>query len=561
MKPLLFLLFLALLGLTLVECETFQPNFENENAIRQIDLRGQIEVVTTSYTVRNVVEQNLQSYILAFAPRDVGIFASLQIYSNDTEEDNTRKDNLLTAEEITVNNDGIPEGTKFFRVDLLEPLEPDEVTAFHVISVFIHPYIPFPAEISQGESQYVIYHGDALCYSLYETTSQRSLFILASKNIEFYTKEEKSHLDLDKIEYGPFSDIEPLSSISIKIHSENNSPFATMRTMVREIEVSHWGNVAVEDSFLLVHNGAKLKNGFSRHDYQQSQQGDDPSFHGIMAHIPNAATDVYYRDQIGNISTSHLRYENDYQALEISPRYPMFGGWKVDFYMGYNLPASEVLSSKKSSSNSYVLEMQFNGPFAFVVYDSIEVRVILPEGATNIKWTSDEHIDSEDSDVRVTYLDTIGRPVLILKKANVVGIPPTEFKVTYSFSQLTMLQEPALIIIAFLAFFFVTIIYVRVDLSISVKKKNRSLLGTRVINLFCENGENMMAAYLASNTADGDVYLNNMRQKLPAIQKVSNRSIVGKLDDLLDTIKKNKKNLGPNIVQKYQQLLKQLGKF
>merc|ERR1712080_542896 len=116
-------------------------------------------------------------------------------------------------------------------------------------------------------------------------------------------------------------------------------------------------------------------------------------------------------------------------------------------------------------------------------------------------------------------------------------------------------------IIAFLAFFFVTIIYVRIDLSISVKKKNRSLLGTRVIDLFFENGENMIASYLASNTADGDLYLKNMRQKLPAIQKVSNRSIVGKLDDLLDTIKKNKKNLGPNIVQKYQQLLKQLGKF
>lgn len=32
-----------------------------------------------------------------------------------------------------------------------------------------------------------------------------------------------------------------------------------MSEVVRDIEISHWGNVRIEESFLLHHDGAKLK--------------------------------------------------------------------------------------------------------------------------------------------------------------------------------------------------------------------------------------------------------------------------------------------------------------
>jgi oligosaccharyltransferase complex subunit alpha (ribophorin I) len=43
--------------------------------------------------------------------------------------------------------------------------------------------------------------------------------------------------------------------------------------MERLIEVSHWGNIAVEESVDIEHSGAKLKGPFSRYDYQRSQDG------------------------------------------------------------------------------------------------------------------------------------------------------------------------------------------------------------------------------------------------------------------------------------------------
>lgn len=56
------------------------------------------------------------------------------------------------------------------------------------------------------------------------------------------------------------------------IHLENNSPFLTITSMERIIEVSHWGNIAVEENINLLHSGAKLKGSFSRYEYQRESQ-------------------------------------------------------------------------------------------------------------------------------------------------------------------------------------------------------------------------------------------------------------------------------------------------
>ena len=41
--------------------------------------------------------------------------------------------------------------------------------------------------------------------------------------------------------------------------------------MLRVIEVSHWGNIAVEETIDIYHSGAKLKGPFSRFDFMRRQ--------------------------------------------------------------------------------------------------------------------------------------------------------------------------------------------------------------------------------------------------------------------------------------------------
>lgn len=57
------------------------------------------------------------------------------------------------------------------------------------------------------------------------------------------------------------------------MHFENSSPFLSVSNLVRHIEVSHWGNIAVEETLDVYHSGAKLKGSFSRFEYQREQSG------------------------------------------------------------------------------------------------------------------------------------------------------------------------------------------------------------------------------------------------------------------------------------------------
>lgn len=47
--------------------------------------------------------------------------------------------------------------------------------------------------------------------------------------------------------------------MNIIVHCENNAPFVVATEVVRIIEVSHWGNIAVEEAISVVHKGAELK--------------------------------------------------------------------------------------------------------------------------------------------------------------------------------------------------------------------------------------------------------------------------------------------------------------
>src|SRR4051812_24443514 len=112
----------------------------------------------------------------------------------------------------------------------------------------------------------------------------------------------------------------------LEVHALNNYPMAKFASMARELEVSHWGAITVEEIYELRHAGAKLKGGFSRFDYQMRRTATSPSFRSLTTTLPGSASNIYYRDQIGNISTSDMRTDkNGDIELEIQTRFPIFG--------------------------------------------------------------------------------------------------------------------------------------------------------------------------------------------------------------------------------------------
>lgn len=172
---------------------------------------------------------------------------------------------------------------------------------------------------------------------------QKTNVKLASSSIRSYTKIQPVTSKGTTVTYGPYKEVQPFAVAEFAVHALNNKPFARFTSAIREVEVSHWGNVAVEEIYELEHSGAQLRGGFSRFDFQSRKQSTGPSFRSLKATLPAEVNNVYYRDQIGNISTSDMTWIGDVVELELRTRFPLFGGWKTQFYIGYNVPTTKML--------------------------------------------------------------------------------------------------------------------------------------------------------------------------------------------------------------------------
>ncbi|XP_015973939.1 dolichyl-diphosphooligosaccharide--protein glycosyltransferase subunit 1 isoform X2 [Rousettus aegyptiacus] len=389
------------------------PPLVNEDVKRTVDLSSHLAKVTAEVVLAHPgggSTSRATSFLLALEPEMEARLAHLgvQVKGEDEEE------NSLEVRETKIKG----KSGRFFTIKLPVALDPGTKISVIVETVYTHVLQPYPTQITQSEKQFVVFEGNHYFYSPYPTKTQTMRVKLASRNVESYTKLGNPTRSEDLLDYGPFRDIPAYSQDTFKVHFENNSPFLTITSMTRVIEVSHWGNIAVEETVDLKHTGAVLKGPFSRYDYQRQPDSGISSIRSFKTILPAAAQDVYYRDEIGNVSTSHLLILDDSVEMEIRPRFPLFGGWKTHYIVGYNLPSYEYLYNL---GDQYALKMRFvDHVFDEQVIDSLTVKIILPEGAKNIQVDSPYEISRAPDELHYTYLDTFGRPVIVAYKKNLV---------------------------------------------------------------------------------------------------------------------------------------------
>ena len=150
--------------------------------------------------------------------------------------------------------------------------------------------------------------------------------------------------------------------------------------------------------------------------------------------FPAFATDAYYRDKIGNVSTSNFYSSSSKSLLTIEPRYPLYGGWNYDWYHGYNLPLSKHLTY---SEGKYSLKIPTIDSFNAIPIEQLDLRIILPEGARFLffKFSLFKVKIPDDYDYKVkihySYLDSIGRSMVVINKNNVLTRHWKEVEVIY----------------------------------------------------------------------------------------------------------------------------------
>lgn len=273
-----------------------------------------------------------------------------------------------------------------------EPLKAGSSQTLGISFYYTQAYTPLPASIAQDDAQFLVYSFSAYCPSAYPTTKQKTEVKLPSSNVPDYTKlpgsgdvKEFPQKQGSKLTYGPFDEKPAGAEEPVQIRFEFTKPVVHVSDLERDIEVSHWGgNVAFEERYTMYHRGANLSALFNRVKWQQSQYLNPNSYalKEMNFPLPTGSVDPYFYDVIGNVSTSRFRSNRREALLAIKPRYPLFGGWKYPFTIGWNSDAKNFIRSL--ASGEHVLNVPFlEGPKLSegIEYESVVVRVILPEGA------------------------------------------------------------------------------------------------------------------------------------------------------------------------------------
>jgi len=82
-----------------------------------------------------------------------------------------------------------------------------------------------------------------------------------------YISTKPTTVSTDAHKFGPFKDVAPLSFEQFQIFYTFPFPLPVFRKATRDIYVSHWGNVAIDEYFKIFNEAAGIKGQFSRIDY------------------------------------------------------------------------------------------------------------------------------------------------------------------------------------------------------------------------------------------------------------------------------------------------------
>lgn len=429
---------------------------------RRIDLTSQIVRMTMSLKVENTGPDPVSKVSLTFPEHQANNLALIVAVGT---EGKGKTRGPTTNLPIKIDQpDNSPPSLIWYTASLPKDLVKGESLTIDVLAVFTHTLRPLPEKITQSEPQLFVFQETAHFTSPYKVKSQSMTVKLPTENVESYSKLENTKFSNSEIKYGPYESIPPFSYSPVIIHFPSNKPFAVAKELIKEIEISHWGNVQVTEHYTLIHGGAQSTGEFSRLDFQTRPHVRGASgFRNLLAMLPPRAHSIYYRDAIGNISTSNIYGDSSKTLLEIEPRYPMFGGWKTSFTIGYGLPLEDFLFQ---SEGSRFLNITFGSPMNDILVENLTVKVVLPEGSRDISVSVPFPVE-QSQETKFSHLDIAGRPTIVLEKINVVPEHNQHFQVHYKFSNISLLTEPLMLILGFFSLFIACIIYMHADFTIS----------------------------------------------------------------------------------------------
>ena len=322
-------------------------------------------------------------------------------------------------------------GDKIYRLALPYPVAPNSVFELRVNYVYTSGLVTVPAKLNMDEKQQILLKLNKFPYSAYGTSEYSLRFIGISKGQEMELLDEdktnvtKNVIDLrPRVEekalvYGPtIGAIEPWTLQPMGLLYDHNFPLTHVINLNRSmwIPASDVAQVPVEEYYELTNSGAELKGGFSRIDWMKGRF-EQTRNHWALSHMEilgndNQFDDYYFTDKVGMVST-HQKVKGH---LVLQPRFPVFGGWKYNFTLGWNNDVSQYIHKVDDEEDTYVAKFPLLNGLRDATYKTVYLSFYLPEDAELVNIASPVEFSELIVENEMSYLDVSNGHVKVTAK-------------------------------------------------------------------------------------------------------------------------------------------------
>lgn len=455
----------------LINLPAVKLNIKIDSWKRNIDLTTNVIKVNNDVTITNIGSDSVMNFDL-FIPQN----ESINLFEMSAKINNEQASVLpIELGKSLVHFSDRP--YTVHRLSFLEAINPNTQVNIIITQVFHGLLLPLPEYIQQNKPQLFIFYTETFIKTTYSIVQQTLTFLLNTNTLKRHSTEYKPTVLSNKVSYDLTKDANELingETVDLShrtfVHFQSQANCIVIEKMVRNIEVSSWGFIYVEDHYDLIHTGAKLTGEFSRLAYTTSPDPNAANMFEIE--LPANANKIYYKDVIGNISTSSYQKIRSKTILNIIPRFPLLGGWNVQFFIGYYLPSKSYVSIGTDGSIKRLkipLVDKFSQDF---VLRNLDMNVVLPEHTSRIKLTSKNKklVNVTTGSKHFAYLDVFGRPVLKFQASNLIDTHAVNFEVIYHLNDLTLWMKPILLFLYFFGLNLVLMLVYKIDFNF--KKTN-----------------------------------------------------------------------------------------
>jgi oligosaccharyltransferase complex subunit alpha (ribophorin I) len=430
-------------------CLTHASKVTVSSLQREVDLTTQGLVVASVLAIKNKERQPLSSFVYCASK----IVSDKKLLWIEFEEGDSSTDESKKLAWALDENECM-------EVALSSPVPAKGETTVEVYEIFSMDLVPVSRTIHQSETQLVKFSNfDAIVRDAnLEIEKQSTKFYLPSKAVSDYTEVEPSKRDGGEISYGPYKASDAASKDgAVTLIFENPEAMLLVESVVRDVTVSSWTDIEVEEHYHIKNVGPAFKEGFNRVEYGRKPM--DYITELFSLELPKQAHSLFFKDVLGNITTSHTRFESSKVTVEAVPRFPLIGGWQTHFTFGYKLPVSPFLKSKGSEKT---LVMAILPALQQVYIKNLTINTAVPEFSTGISGavlSTNAFFKASDPFRTVKtlkgkknhYFDLSGRPVHTMQISEVApelrDVGELQYYVNFVFAWKYYMKEPLMMVV------------------------------------------------------------------------------------------------------------------